>query len=602
MDLTDLSISKNALKAAIQDGVHDAQDSRDCSDYVIPFGQRSSELSDIDSDASNAFRLLSIVATLRLDPDDPEDPFQPGMVTSESRTAVVDDLPQRLLDIVEQNASVPNDPDLRARLCDICWIRRRNQHLANQAVLAYIEAGRVILTSDHSLNWAERFERGLQIARSLNQASLQDSAEDALRTLALQQDTEAHAVATAIQLLHTYSRDLERAIADRAIEMSERPESTLIWRERFYGLAAKCFRRSRLKDESRSAAISHAESFVSQASEVLERPYGGHAVAAQFLERAVQAYRQIAGTENRRDELHQQLLQHQKQMSREMFSNKAGGTEISEHLQIASDEVTGKSFAQSLRILALSGRSPDRGELRKTSTELIRDFPLSFLWPSTIVSSTGKTIAQHSGVSPNSDAPDDSVVLREMHSLARRHRDIAVIGRIDPMRRTIIREHAVRIHSFLDVVQFNPLIPHGREYLFARGLCAGMHGDFLLALHLLVPQLEHAIRHVLESQEVIVSSLRSNGIQQEHLLGRLFNSFEAELDAVFGPDTIFDLRGLLVIQESCNVRNLLAHGLLEAEAFHSPTAVYTWWLILRLVVIGHVRGKDSRNADDEIGL
>ncbi len=598
MDLTGLSVTEDALKAAIGEGVHKTQDSRDCSDYVIPFGQRASELEDIDFDASNAFRLLSIVSTLRLDPDDPDAPFQPGMVTTESRTAIVEDLPENLVDVIEKAASVPTDPDLRARLCDICWIRRRNRHLAMDAVPAYIEAGGAILSSDRSLNWEVRFERGLQIARSLNQESLQELAEDALRTLVLNQDTEAHAVATAIELLHDYSRNLEREIADRAIEMVERAEATLIWRERFYRLATKCFRRLRLRGESRSAATNHAEIFVLQATEGLDRPHGGHAVAAQFLERAIQAFRQIPGTETRREELHRQLLEHQKQMPGEMFSTSTDGLDVSEHVQLATKEVAGKSFAQSLQILALSGASPDKDGLRSCATELIRNHPLSFLWPSTTVSSTGKTIAQHSGVSPSSDAPDDSVVIREMYSLARQHRDIAVVGRIEPMRRKINHDHAVRMQSFQDVVQFNPLIPRGRESFFARGLCAGMHGDFLVASHLLIPQFEHAVRQLLESQGVITSSLRSTGIQQEHLLGRLFSSFESELEDMFGPNTVFDLRGLLIEQESCNFRNLLAHGMLGPEAFHSSTAVYTWWLILRLVVIGHVGGIEFRNNSD----
>ncbi len=592
-----MSVTEDALKTAIAEGIHEEQDSRDCSNYVIPFGRRASELEDTDSDGSNAFRLLSIVSTLRLDPDDADDPFQPGMVTTESRTAIVEDLPGNLIDVIEKAASVPGDPELRARLCDICWIRRRNRHLATAAVPAYIEAGRKILSSDRSLHWEERFERAFQIARSLNQDSLQESADDALRTLALHNDTEAHAVATAIELLHTYSRNRGRDIADRAIEMAERPEATLIWRERFYGLAARCYRRSGLDERSRSAATDQADVFVLRATEALDRPHGGHAVAAQFLERAIQAFRQIPGTETRREELHRQLLEHQKQMQHEMFPTSTDGMDVSEHVQLATKEVAGKSFGQALQILALSGGSPDRDGLRSSAIELIRDHPLSFLWPSTTVSSTGKTIAQHAGVSPSSDKPDDSVVIREMYSLARQHRDIAVIGRIESMRRQINHDHTVRMRSFQDVVQFNPLIPQGREYFFARGLCAGMHGDFLLACHLLIPQFEHAVRQLLESQGVITSSLRSTGIQQEHLLGRLFSSFETELEEVFGPDTMFDLRGLLIEQESCNFRNLLAHGLLEPEAFHSSTAVYTWWLILRLVVIGHVRGREFRNEN-----
>jgi hypothetical protein len=594
--LIDLRVTEVALRAAITEAVHEAGASRDCSDYVVPFGKRSSELANSgESGTSDAFRLLSILSAMRLDPDNPNDPFRPGMVIAESRTAIVDDLPEAVIDVIEQVASIPNDADLRARLCDICWLRRRNHQLAMEAVPAYIEAGKDILESDHSLHWAERFERGLQLAKSLKQDALQDVTESVLAELVFQQDSEAHVVAKAIELLLAYSRKVGREIADRANDMAERSDATLIWRTRFYDIAANCFRKAGLNDESLSAAINHAEILVLEADEALGRPHGGHAVAAQFVERAIQAFRRISGTESRRDELHRRLVKHQKNIQREMSSTPVGELDLSEHVLRARDEVAGKSFSEALKILALSGCSPDKAELRQNSVEQIRQYTFSFLWPSTTVSATGKTVAQHPGVSPSADEADESVILREMYSLARLQQQVAVVGRINPMRQLIVHEHAVRIHSFLEIVRFNPLIPQGREYIIARGLCAGMHGDFLVGLHLLIPQLEHAMRELLESRDAITSSLRPSGIQQEHLLGRLFIDFETELETIFGIDTVFDLRGLLIEQESCNFRNLLAHGMLPMEACYSSTAIYIWWIILRLVVIGHVRGHELRH-------
>jgi hypothetical protein len=40
-----------------------------------------------------------------------------------------------------------------------------------------------------------------------------------------------------------------------------------------------------------------------------------------------------------------------------------------------------------------------------------------------------------------------------------------------------------------------------------------------------------------------------------------------------------------VARLGANFRNLIAHGLLSAEALRSETAFYLWWLLLRLIAL-----------------
>jgi hypothetical protein len=74
-----------------------------------------------------------------------------------------------------------------------------------------------------------------------------------------------------------------------------------------------------------------------------------------------------------------------------------------------------------------------------------------------------------------------------------------------------------------------------------------------------------------------------------------------ELADVLGEDLIFDLKGLLVMQESANLRNHLSHGLLGDRDF-GVNAIYFWWLCLRLcVMLVPLRPSTSENesAGDE---
>ena len=77
------------------------------------------------------------------------------------------------------------------------------------------------------------------------------------------------------------------------------------------------------------------------------------------------------------------------------------------------------------------------------------------------------------------------------------------------------------------------------------------------------------------------TNLDKDGIENENGLSTLMDLPEAEI--VFGKDLAFELRALFCDAFGPNLRNELAHGLLEEDDCHSPFAIYAWWFGLRLV-------------------
>ncbi len=62
------------------------------------------------------------------------------------------------------------------------------------------------------------------------------------------------------------------------------------------------------------------------------------------------------------------------------------------------------------------------------------------------------------------------------------------------------------------------------------------------------------------------------------------------------------MRGLLVERFGANLRNDMAHGLLDHDSFYLPSACYLWWLALRLYslpVLAKLRS--DRLAGEESG-
>jgi hypothetical protein len=101
---------------------------------------------------------------------------------------------------------------------------------------------------------------------------------------------------------------------------------------------------------------------------------------------------------------------------------------------------------------------------------------------------------------------------------------------VEPAREQINSEHQVEVDAFLPIVSDNPFVPAGREYIYARGLHAGLSGDFLVAAHLLILQLEPSRRYLLFNRGVLTSGLDSQGIQEERNLNMLL--YLPELKAI----------------------------------------------------------------------
>jgi len=76
-----------------------------------------------------------------------------------------------------------------------------------------------------------------------------------------------------------------------------------------------------------------------------------------------------------------------------------------------------------------------------------------------------------------------------------------------------------------------------------------------------------------------------------------------EVTQIFGEDLSFELKALFCDAFGPNLRNEIAHGLLDDEACHSTYAIYSWWFGLKLVfnTFWNVKRKADveKSADDK---
>ncbi len=163
------------------------------------------------------------------------------------------------------------------------------------------------------------------------------------------------------------------------------------------------------------------------------------------------------------------------------------------------------------------------------------------------------------------------------------YQGLAVQGAILPALDAISLDHRLSEASFIALAQRSPAVPEGRERIFGRGLCAGYRRDFAVAVHLLAPQIEHLVRAHVVAAGGETRKLDASGIETEIGLSALMDL--PEVAKVFGETLAFELQAVFCDAAGPNLRNSLAHGLLDDDEMFSAASVYAWWLSLRLILL-----------------
>lgn len=614
MLLPDISLKKEDFDLCSWQEIVTGCEKRDCSYYESRFFKKANEAHELgDLRAQAVFVLLGAVSSFVLNLDSKEIPFGPMIVLERSRSAVPDDITDDQLALLKELVPSVADAELRARIADVLWLKKCGHEMAECAVTSYLESSKTLEEIVHWAPISDRIERAMQLAASLNSMNLLPKVVKHLESLLERCDNDRNQIPSLSlmriarknrKILAQYGQldPLDYAeLAERAAIRAEN-EKHWILAEQYWSIAAAWYVTQNAEKE-RDARIRAAETYVKQSEEALSnRDPPDYFVASIFLRKAIIAQRRIPLNEERVEELHKQLLQYEEESARAEKGTISIeiGREIQESMQRdmehAKECVKEKKTDDALFALAFLAISPDVPTLQKTARDAMKEHPLLFLVPRVVLSDSGKVVALKATGGDDSSYKE-AELLAEMFAQAQREQQYRVAFIIEPARRQIIQEHAVRLEDLRQLVMNNPFVPPGREYIFARGLYSGLMGDFLVSTHLLIPQLEHSIRWLLYQLGAVASTLEDRGIEQErNLNATLYEPFAAKLKKLLGENLVFDLRGLLVEDVGSNLRNTLAHGLIDSNFFFSEQLSYVWWITLHLCCLSllNVEKRDKR--------
>jgi len=563
---------------------------KDCFHYSELLGNSCAEAEAAgDHEAAEALGLLRDLTFYRFVPGSVTEPFQPTLIMGGRRSATPDDLTDDNLAMLRQLAPDIEDAEVRARVSDAIWVRKREVQCAKVAIDAYLESARRLEQEPPKVGdrailvyCVDRVERALRLARMINDTERFDNVAGYVGELAERLTAELAPLAPHLLDLLIEFRVGEpirhAATTKEAAERAETQDAVDDARE-YWSRQAEWLRLAGDAAGERAARVSAAETYVKKAGLFEGGKPPNYLLISDCLERAIQAHRQIGGQKERVDELHARLVVAQQKSVAELKRVQLGQFDATELVQKTVAVVSGKPFPEALFRVALLVNPPDVTRLREQALEMMKLAPLASSLPAGVMNASGKTVAKiPSALSPDADKAEAAVrsAMARQLGLARSTCAIAVHAAVTQ----IILEHPVRLADWGPLVSDNPFIPAGRGSIFAEGLHAGLTGNLLASTHLLMPQIENSFRELLSQRGVVPSKLNQYGIQEEKHLQELL--YLQEFEQVFGANLTFDLKTLLVDHGGPNLRHGTAHGLRSHQEFFSPEAVYFWCLTLRL--------------------
>ena len=131
------------------------------------------------------------------------------------------------------------------------------------------------------------------------------------------------------------------------------------------------------------------------------------------------------------------------------------------------------------------------------------------------------------------------------------------------------------------LVNNNGIVPEGREKIFQKGIGSFLRGEYYEAMHILAPQMENLFRNIANEVGGLTSKLSNDGSSQEKVLSSVFTI--PELVDAYENDILFAFRGLLNEQAGANIRNRIAHGMIEEAECSSGEFLYFGAAVIKIL-------------------
>lgn len=546
-----------------------------------------------DAAAFRAYNVLAIVCSYHFNPSRP-DTFSPQIISEGKRTLIPSDYQGEQQGILVRIAEQIDHPLLRARIADSCWyVNRRLHAVATLAASSYLNAVELFFKRELLDQYESDFAVPPKVVDLIDRAfaiyayagkrhEIPDSAKQLLkRAYETAKDNEC---LVAFVRLSSIAQDCgliewqDVASAGEAMANATKDKLCADAVKRVWLHAARAYLRMDDKESATRCRVSAVEQTLRMRDAV------STAMAkASWTRSAIGELRAIGGLAQRIESLKTELQQHEEDSLSE-FGSFSVPMDLTDERRATIEEFEPLDVHEMLLRLAFTCRAPDKIALHKNCLEKRDKYFFSSISGKSYTDERGKVIAKSAHV-PHGSQPTGEWFDHESLGEAGLQYHIATEAFIRPACVTMSRCQLIDARHFEPIVCSSEFVPPGFEAIFSQGFSKLVQGDMVSAAHLLIPQLENALRHVLISRRSNTAKLNVDLTQEDQSLKQLLSHYWEEIEQVFGVDNTYLFHILFNLKGGPMLRHEVAHGKLSTAQCFEPSCIYACWFIFHLTCI-----------------
>jgi hypothetical protein len=217
---------------------------------------------------------------------------------------------------------------------------------------------------------------------------------------------------------------------------------------------------------------------------------------------------------------------------------------------------------------------PKKDEIIKQLQDLSKRAPISFLFTHKIIDIEGRPVAT---VGPLEEDIDGHIVLQISQNM-----QISSIFLREALN-TLIDKFKLTTEKIIDYLYESPIFDERRKGFLINGIEAYLKGDYVVSLHILIPQIEAIIRNLSEKVGVPILKPSRTGGFFYRTLDELLR--EKGIIKVLSEDMCLYFRVLLTDPRGWNLRNEVCHGISGPELFNQISADRIFHALLCLALV-----------------
>ena len=499
-----------------------------------------------------------------------------------SRSFSVDDLSDEDFDLLRHLNFNRLSNNVKAFIADLLWIQKKDYKYSIIAINAYYGLFKELKNNINSNFDVEIIRRALFIATQIKNDSFLKTCCKLIYDI-ITSDTKllenTFKRIYFIDILIQYDKSILEnliMILDEEIELSR---ENLYKSEHAYKSKLRCLKKLKLSQDIKLTNIALANFYVNYADCLTRSSLDEILIAKKCYIDAINLYRNNGNAQDA-VYIHEKVEKIEPLVVEQLQPIKVE-LNVTSIIEEIKNDIKDLSFEECIICFLKVVDFPHKDSLRKRLKDELEKSPLSSMIPVSIVNKTGSVLCLLEPII-SLDLDVDSVELdRHLAHKLLIETQIYSLG-IEYLINYIKQKYDINPDALDFLVQDNLIVPENRRSIFKYALYLFLNDKRYEAMHILAPQVENLFRELAQNCGGSVTTIDKDGTGQVKLLKSIFET--TELLECYNPDILFLFRALLIERACGNIRNDIAHGLLDENDIEGSVYSYFFGALIKLIL------------------